>query len=98
MTKKNMTIEDLAQMIKRGFDETATKAEIQHVDERLTTLEHRVTELGQHMTGLEQNVADGFAHVNARLDRIRDDIADLPAIREELKDLRQRVERLERTG
>jgi hypothetical protein len=69
---KKMTIEDLAVMVKHGFDD-----------------------MQQRVETVEQKVDAGFQHVNARLDRIRDDIADLPAIREEIEDLRQRVERLE---
>jgi hypothetical protein len=40
---------------------------------------------------------ENVQHVNARLDRLRDDVSDLPAMREELQDLRKRVERLEQT-
>lgn len=48
MPKKNMTIEDLARMVKKGFDETATKnetatkAQIVKVEERLNNIERRL--------------------------------------------------------
>lgn len=51
--------------------------------------------LEQKVDGLEQKMEDGFRSVNARLDIIREDISDLPAIRHELQDLRQRVKLLE---
>ena len=71
---KKTTIDDLAAMIKHGFDQTATKDDLH---------------------ALEQKVDAGFQHVNARLDSIREDMSDLPTMREELHDLRQRLDRVE---
>jgi len=43
MSKKNITIDDLlARMIKKGFDETATKAQMVKVEERLDNIEGRL--------------------------------------------------------
>jgi len=38
-TNKNITISDLAAMVKNGFEETAKKADIDRLDKRLDTLE-----------------------------------------------------------
>jgi len=38
MAKRKVTIEDLARMVKRGFDETATKSEIKSLEERIESL------------------------------------------------------------
>ena len=109
---KKMTIEILAGMIKRGFDATTTKDDFHKVEERLTGVEERLTGVEerltgveerlstgeQRMTGLEQKVDQGFQHINARLDLLRNDISDLPAMRQELRNLGQRVDRLERSA
>ena len=84
---KKMTIEQLAAMIQNTM---ASKEDLKPLatKEGLRTLEQKVDTL-------EQKVDTGFQHVNARLDAIRDDISDVPAMREELHDLRRRVEHLE---
>ena len=71
---KKITIEELATMVKRGFDHTATKNDLEQ---------------------LRGEMQQGFFAVNSRLDLIREDTADLPAMREELRDLRTRVDLLE---
>ena len=83
-----MTIEDLAIMVKRGFDHTATKEDLKN----LATKE----ELHLEIQGIRTEMRDGFHHVNARLDTLHHDIDDLPEIREEVHDLRKRVDKLER--
>ncbi len=35
MSKKNMTIEDLARMVQKDFNETATKMQLENVEKRL---------------------------------------------------------------
>lgn len=84
MKKKNtITIEDLALMVKRGFDDTATKKDL---EEGLTQLR----------TDLRTEMQEGFYSVNRRIDLLHEDISDLPDIREELKDHDQRLVRVER--
>lgn len=77
---KKMTIEQLAAMIQNTM---ASKEDLKP----LATKEDLHT--------LEQKVDAGFQHVNSRLDSIRDDISDVPAMREEVHDLRRRVEHLD---
>lgn len=100
MAKKKITLEILAGMVKRGFDETAKKADVdkrfEAVDKRFELVDRRLENLTQALIRFIRATDDNFRHVNARLDRIRDDISDLPVIREELRGLRSRVERLER--
>ena len=55
----------------------------------------RLQDEADHYINCHKDMRDGFQHVNARLDTIREDTADLPAMREELRDLRTRVDRLE---
>lgn len=107
MAKRKMTIEDLALLVKKGFDHTASKEEIfsfkketgtrfAEVDTRFAEVDKRFAEMTEAITKLAKVVEENFRHVFARLDKIRGDISDLPAMREELHDLRQRVDRLER--
>lgn len=84
MTEK-MTLEDLAEMIQRtmaskeDLKQFATKEDL----ESLTTKED--------LKKLEQRMDERFDHVDARLDTIEHDISDLPAIREELIDIDERL-------
>ncbi len=68
-------------MVSRGFE---------GVDQRLDQMATK-----DDLSRLEQKMDDGFRNVNARLDFIREDTDDLPALREELHALRRRVEQLE---
>ena len=76
-----ITIDDLAAMVKRGFDS---------MDKRFDAVDKRSDQMAtkDDLHALEQKVDAGFAHMNARLDTIRSDISDLPSIREELYDVR----------
>jgi len=84
MVKKNMTIEDLAVMVKHGFDEVHTRLDA--TDTQLLVVKKDLT----------QKMTEGFFAVNRRLDLLHEDISDLPAIREELKDHDERLIRVER--
>ncbi|MDP3779207.1 MAG: hypothetical protein Q8R30_04155 [bacterium] len=81
--KKKITIDDLALMVKHGFDQTATKKDLEEG-------------LAQLRTELRTEMQDGFRGVNRRIDLLHEDISDLPDIREELKDHDKRLVRVER--
>jgi len=107
MARKKVTIEDLAGMVKRGFDSVDKRFEqvdqrfdsvdkrFEQVDKRFEQVDKRFEQVDKRFDNLENRMEAGFAHVNARLDTIRHDISDLPAMRASLRDLHQRVERLE---
>ncbi len=97
---KKITIETLAGMIKRGFDATASKEELAKMASKddLQKLEQKVDGLDRRVSTIDKKVDQGFQHINARLDLLRNDISDLPAMRQELRDLGQRVDRLERSA
>jgi hypothetical protein len=93
MVKKHTTLEDLAIMVKHGFDEvherldqTATKTELLAVKTEILIVKKDLT----------QKMEEGFFAVNRRLDLLHEDISDLPAIREELKDHDERLVHVER--
>ncbi|MDP3795323.1 MAG: hypothetical protein Q8R13_05400 [bacterium] len=64
------------------------KADLVGVKAGLAVVKEEVAGVKADLTRIERKVDDGFAHVNARLDQVRRDIADLD-------DLRERVETLE---
>ena len=64
--EKEITIEDLAQMVQRGFAEIsskmATKKEMadgfKETNERLETLEHKVNQIDRRLFSIEEDVAE----------------------------------------
>lgn len=85
--RKITTIEGLA---------AATQSEFLGMNKRFDTVDKRFDSLEAAIEKLTVAIETGFAHVNARIDTLHSDISDLPIMREELRGLRQRVERLER--
>lgn len=92
MAKKNMTINDLAALMQRtmaskeDLERFATKEDL----ERFATKK----DLERFATKLEMEA--GFFAVNRRIDLLREDLSDLPDMREELQDLGVRMDRVER--
>ncbi len=91
MPKERMTIDHLARMVKRGFDGTASKAELKTLREEVAT---------------KQEIQRGFKVVADELDLIHHDIHDIkivlgPLVRTvaamdaNIRDLNRRVDRLE---
>ncbi len=78
-------------MVKHGFDEVHERLDVTN-----TRLDATATELSAVKKDLTQKMEEGFFAVNRRLDLLHDDISDLPAIREELKDHDERLVRVER--
>lgn len=80
---KRVAIEGLAEMTARGFED---------VEQRLGD---RIHGLGQEMrTGFQEmrtEMRTGFQSVNARLDTIRQDIADLDDLRERVAAIEMRM-------
>ena len=111
MSEKVTTIEALAAMIQRtmaskeDLERFATKEDLERFAtkedlERFATKEDLETLRSEMATkkdlhALEQKMDDGFHAVNKRIDLLREDISDLPDIREELTDLGVRLDRVE---
>lgn len=86
-----MTIEDLAEMINRTMaskEDLKGLATKEDLNTGLKSLEQRMNERFKH-------VDERFDHVDARLDTIEHDISDLPAIRQELVDIDERLTKVE---
>ena len=83
--KNKMTLETLARITAKGFENTATK-------DGLASLATK-----QEVNGIKQEMQGGFKIVTDTLDLIRSDIRDLKiSVEIDLKDLKHRVERLEK--
>jgi len=82
--KKNITIDDLARMVKEGFDDTGER--IGGVEERIGGVEERIGGVEERIGGVEKMVKDGFAKMNERFNKIEKIL---------IADHQQRIERLE---
>ena len=90
MAKEEMTLDTLAQMVQRGFEKTATKAELEHVAKKADLGEFRTqvnTQLDHHDASLEF-MSERLDGIDDRLDRIEQLLGE---------DYRRRLERLETT-
>lgn len=85
-----MTTDDLAALMQRTM---ASKEDLKRFATK-DDLERFATK--EDFRQLEQKMDAGFFAVNTRIDLLRDDISDLPDIREEVQDLGVRMDRVER--
>lgn len=69
MSKKHTTVEDLAIMVKRGFDETAKKRDVDEVNNRLGRIEEKVENIEKLM--LKQH-AFQIQNLEKRMKRVED--------------------------
>ena len=87
---KKMTIDDLAVIVKHGFDAVDKRFGQVAMKEDLKRFATK-----DDLRQLEHKMDAGFEGVNRRVDLLREDISDLPEIREEVTDLGRRVDRVE---
>lgn len=83
MTKK-ITIENLAQMIKRGFDETAKKIEVdkrfEQVDKRFEQVDKRFEQVDKRFEQVDKRLSHidlELGHLNARMSMVERDVAEI---------------------
>ena len=93
MTKKT-TLEELARMIKAGFDQTATRDELKGVENRLT---ESIDKVEEDVKILRQDMEAGFYTLAQEIKKLREDFQSFISIyRNEIAELRVRIERLEK--
>jgi len=98
MANKKITIDDLAIMVQKGFDETNEKlgGRMDKLDGRMDKLDGRMDKLDGRMDVLEKKVDDGFSHVEAGLDAINKNIKELDFVtKDEFEELMTRVKYIE---
>lgn len=104
MTEK-ITIEDLAGMIQRGFEETTKKADVDarfnkvdgrldHVDKRLDGIDGRLDSIDGRLSGIDGRLD----HLDARMGRVEADVSEIRGnlvYHDEFEDLMARVKYVE---
>jgi superfamily II RNA helicase len=55
---EKITIEELAAMVKRGFDKTAQKADVEKINEKLTDMNHKINQIDRRLFSIEEDVAE----------------------------------------
>lgn len=85
MARKKVTIEDLAVMVKKGFDQTANRDEVNK----------RFEQVDKHFVSIERRLD----HVDARLSYVERDVAEIRkhfVYRDEFEDALARIRLLEK--
>jgi predicted RNase H-like nuclease (RuvC/YqgF family) len=90
MTKKTITIEDLAGMVERGFKGAADKAEIKELRHELHDLDAKVTALDEKVA-TKSDLESLRSEMKVEFAKVRKELNFGPEIHE----LRQRIKRLE---
>jgi len=70
MKKAKITLDDLARMTAKGFE---------NIDKRFDTVDKRFGKTDSRIDNIEQKMERGFSNVNARLDMIERDVRDIRA-------------------
>lgn len=82
MAKKKMTIEELAGMVKRGFDNTATKGDLKRLEDIIKVMDDRIS-----------NLEDDVHDIKITMGPL---VRMVVALESDMKSLSTRVNRLER--
>ena len=98
-----MIIDDLALMVKRGFDGVTeeiggVRQQIGDMVDEIGGVKEEIGGLKGDVRRLEQKMDDGFRAVNKRLDLMHEEISDVPDMREAVEDHEKRLGRLERNA
>jgi len=78
MAKKNVTIDELAVMVKRGFDETAKKADMDfrfdQVDKRFEQMEKRFNRVDERFDKIEKLILKDHKR---RIEKLEDELKEV---------------------
>ena len=79
---KPVTLDDLAVMIKDGFDNTATKNDVEVLSSRFDTLEQKVDKVDERLqtveTKLDRALYTEVVHLERRLRRVEEKVGIKP--------------------
>lgn len=93
--KKKITIDALAAMVQRVFEETAKKVDFDSLHGKVDSLRGDVDSLRVELQEFKQETRENFDHVHARLGTIERDVKDV-VHKDEFEDLMARVKYLEK--
>jgi len=75
MAKKNITIDDLATMVQKGFNETAKKADM---DLRFNSVEIRLSKIEKDITVIKEAMKNLVAeNYGKRIEKLEDEVKEL---------------------
>ena len=74
MVKKNITIDDLAVMVQKGFEKTSTKEQVENLELRLDRVEKDVATVKAATKNL---VAENYKR---RIEKIEEDVKELKGL------------------
>ena len=99
---KKITLESLAQMVKRGFDATATKSELKTLDAKLTNitsdvvvLKSQMQEVARRLARLESIIEKAFIKLDKFLTQLTKLDQEYVMVKADLKEVRKRLEKIE---
>ena len=92
VAKKDISNNELAQMIARGFASTATKDELRAVEQRI---EQRITGVEGKLVTVEQNINHRIDILDSKIDDVQDSVNRLEE--DDVLNLQTRVSYLEKT-
>lgn len=100
MVKRHITIDDLAGMVKKGFDGVDKRFEqvdkrFEQIDKRFELIDKRLELIDKRITHIEAEIT----HINARLATLEHDVAEIRkhfVYRDEFEDALARITALEK--
>ena len=87
-TKKHITRDELARMVARGFDNTATKDDVRRLEKRTATVEESMATKSDLLES-EERLLTAIRGIEVRKD-------DFESLQQDVKELASRVEQLEK--
>jgi len=91
--KKKITLEGLARMIQRGFEDTATRGDLEGVRSEIRDLTTRLDRFETYVEGRFDTLEGEVVRIREEVKLLRKDLGNNEV---NLHDLRSRVERLEK--
>jgi len=96
MVKKSVTLDDLAEMVNRGFDDVSSRMATKiDVDERFDGVDERFEQVDKRLTHIDLELG----HMGARMDNMERDVAEIRrhfVYRDEFEDALARISLVEK--
>ncbi|OGZ65003.1 MAG: hypothetical protein A2812_01915 [Candidatus Staskawiczbacteria bacterium RIFCSPHIGHO2_01_FULL_36_16] len=78
MAKKNMTINDLAVMVQKGFEKTSTKEQVENLESRIENLEFRINKIEKDVAIIKGTVKNLVAeNYKKRIEKLEDELKEI---------------------
>jgi len=78
MAKKNITIDDLAVMVQKGFEKTSTKEQVENLELQVKNLELRINKVEKDIVELKMIIKNLVAeNYGKRIEKLEDEVKEL---------------------